>query len=289
VHTSTAGLFGYSPTGTGCATFDLFWLALTDDNVNMFSWIQTGGNFAGHWVTRQLGGASSTDRTATLPAALQAGATTIAQILVADTAGDGRRVAIAGDVMIVAFCGTTPAVDSSFVMKVVSNGALPPTITDISASVPSLGPAAVVTGLAWDDQNKLWGIAISTVASTVIFSSPDFVTWTPVHAFTKYPASSMGGLAVVGGVWVVWLGAPTGLPASEANRVFYSYNVTKAIPGSTWQSGGVSIAPAPSTLGNPATMLISNGSQTLVGLGTGAILAQISHSGGVTMSNSGVY
>ena len=293
-----AGNFATGTTGlanaTG-ATFDYFHDVFAGASVadtNLFAFVQTGGNFVGHWwIGADANGyltGNWLDASANLPAAFASGANHVGQFLVANTTG-GLRAAVLGDIEVVALCGVTPGTDTSHLMSVTSNAPAANTIADITANLPAPGPGFIIGGLTYDTVNELWGLLLTTVAAgTYLYSSPDLVTWTQVKHFAQYNGPQ-GGLASSGGTWGVWLGTNNASP-DGSNRVLYSWNVAQKGAAATWQAAAMDLPLVGAGSTVPGT-IVSNGRGFLVGQvlsSSSQAKAQISFGAGLS-SGSGIY
>ena len=257
--TVTSGTIGIA--SIGLAALDYFALGFvgTAYQNSLYGIVQTGGTFVGWWYTEVDGTVSSwTGQTGNLPVAFASGTNHVGNILVANTTNNLRQ-AVAGDVQIWCICGATPGTDTPHMMSVTSTGlTTSPFIVDVTASLPSPGPAYIISGFAYDYQNNLWALLLSTASSGVyLYSSPDHVTWTLVKHFGLYNGTQ-GGVAIVNGVWCVWLGACAA--PSGSNRV-----VMSPLGSGVWQYAQVVIPVfGTGTPGLPGNLL-SNANQLLAG------------------------
>jgi hypothetical protein len=183
---------------------------------NAYSVNQTGGTFTGAFNLSGFTIPTTGDWgpfTSSLPAAWQSGTNHVGNVLFAQNS--------AGTIGLWAMCGATAGTDTAHLMTQTSG----PTFTDVT---PSLLAGSVITGMAYDATEGLFGFLAYTGASTYLFVSnnPSNVSsWVECGAWT----GQAQGLAVVGSVWAVGL-AYTLTPDSGA-RVQISSGVSAVFNG----------------------------------------------------------
>lgn len=178
-----------------------------------------------------------------------------------------------GDVALplIAACGATAGTDVSRLLAV-NTGSTPPTAADVTPGF--LATTYVIRGIAYDGVNSLVGLLVQKsggVMSLWTTDAPTRTTWTKVHEWgTTGGGFTAGGLAVIGGVWVVLF--HENIRNDGTNRVFYCGNIALGT-SCTWSAADF-YDTAFITTGN-YHRLVSNGSQVfkmqkVLGGGTGS-------------------
>jgi hypothetical protein len=288
----TTGTNGFATTHVGLGYLSMNPAGVAVFQRHAFCFNQAGANFTATWLGNTDGGVPGTwtSFVGLLPAAWQGPtALHIGEVIVADTKRAGAYgVPAAGDVMAVCLAGATIGTDAPMLLKITSNGpGVAATVADETINLPAPGPPFIVSGLDFDEVNKIWGILLVTGGPGAYFyTSPDLVTWTLVHHFTQYSGSSEGGCAAVQGTWAVWMATNNLLFNDSTNRILYSWNVGQKGAAATWTGGqGMSLAPA-SNLPLGPCHLRSNGAQLLAGMGHdagGQTKAVVSHWAGFAL------
>jgi hypothetical protein len=212
---------------------------------------QTSGTFTGGIVLGStVTGFNGTN--ASVPSAFTGGTNHVGQALTAQSATEA----------LFALCGATAGTDSAHLMFVTYPSSVL-TATDVTPSF--LGTTYIITGVAYDPLNAIWGLLVYNGANSYIYTSPDPLTsgstWTQSAVFSGVVCR---GLAVLSNgpvsLWAVGVPFPNG-SIHIANRVMISMNqVTGGVANTspTYYNTAMILAPSGSPQG---LSLVSSGNQ----------------------------